>query len=238
MATRKAITKALAVRYRNGSKELKGEILDTVCGLTGYHRDYARRALRAALKPAPVRVRVPRALKYDADVIRALEKCWAVLNAPAGKRLAPMLGELVPLLRRHGELDLDDDGAVLLAGMSAATIDRKLAGARAKMLPRGRSHTKPGSILKSKIAMRTWADHDEDTPGFVEIDLVGHEGGNPAGRFCFTLTVTDIATGWTTPRGRSTWQHSERSIPMRRPWNHRRRGTADSLSNRSGGVTT
>ena len=48
--------------------------------------------------------------------------------------------------------------------------------------------------------MRTWADHDEDTPGFVEIDLVGHEGGNPAGRFCFTLTVTDIATGWTENR--------------------------------------
>jgi hypothetical protein len=200
MATRKAITKALAVRYRGASKELKGEILDTVCGLTGYHRDYARRALRAALKPAPVRVRAPRTPKYDPDVIRALEKCWAVLNAPAGKRLAPMLGELVPLLRRHGELHLDDDAAVLLAGMSAATIDRKLAGARAKMLPRGRSHTKPGSILKSKIAMRTWADHDEDTPGFVEIDLVGHEGGNPRGRFCFTLTVTDIATGWTENR--------------------------------------
>jgi hypothetical protein len=200
MATRKAITKALAVQYRGASKQLKGEILDTVCGLTGYHRDYARRALRAALKPAPVRKRAPRTPVYDAKVVAGLEKCWAVLNAPAGKRLAGMLGELVPLLRRHGELDLDDAAAELLAGMSAATIDRKLAGARAKMLPHGRSHTKPGSILKSKIAMRTWADHDEDTPGFVEIDLVGHEGGNPRGRFCFTLTVTDIATGWTENR--------------------------------------
>src|SRR6478609_10244117 len=75
-----------------------------------------------------------------------------------------MLAELVPLLRRYGELDLDDATAALLVGMSAATIDRKLAPARAKMLPRGRSHTKPGSILKSKIAMRTWADHDEDAP--------------------------------------------------------------------------
>jgi hypothetical protein len=61
MATRKAITKALAVKYRNASKELKGEILDTVCGLTGYHRDYARRVLRAALQPCPVAVRAPRA---------------------------------------------------------------------------------------------------------------------------------------------------------------------------------
>ena len=201
MATRKAITKALAVKYRNASKELKGEILDTVCGLTGYHRDYARRVLRAALQPRPVAVRAPtRTPKYDPGVVAALGKCWAVLNAPAGKRLAPMLAELVPLLRRYGELDLDDATAALLVGMSAATIDRKLAPARAKMLPRGRSHTKPGSILKSKIAMRTWADHDEDAPGFVEVDLVAHEGGNAAGRFCFTLTVTDIATGWTENR--------------------------------------
>ena len=176
MATRKAITKALAVKYRNASKELKGEILDTVCGLTGYHRDDARRVLRAALQPRPVAVRAPRAPKYDRGVVAALGKCWAVLNAPAGKRLAPMLAELVPLLRRYGELDLDDATAALLVGMSAATIDRKLAPARAKMLPRGRSHPKPGSILKSKIAMRTWVDHDEEAPGFVEVDLVAHEG--------------------------------------------------------------
>jgi hypothetical protein len=200
MATRKAITKSLAVRYRDGSKELKSEILDTVCRVTGYHRDYARRALRAALKPQPVRPRAPRTPKYDPQVVAALEKCWAVLNAPAGKRLAPMLDELVPLLCRHGELDLDDGQAQLLSGMSAATIDRRLVAARSKMLPRGRSHTKPGSMLKSRIAMRTWADHDEDTPGFVEVDLVAHEGGNPRGKFCFTLTVTDIATGWTENR--------------------------------------
>ncbi|WP_433204774.1 hypothetical protein ACQP1G_16650 [Nocardia sp. CA-107356] len=65
---------------------------------------------------------------------------------------------------------------------------------------KGRSHIKPGSMLKSRIPMRTWADHDENMPGFVEIDLVGHEGGNPRGHFCFTLTVTDIATGWTENR--------------------------------------
>ena len=59
------------------------------------------------------------------------------------------------------------------------------------------SHTKPGSLLKSQIPIRTWADWDDAVPGFVEIDLVGHEGGNAAGEHCFTLTVTDIATGWT-----------------------------------------
>src|SRR5664280_927942 len=125
MVTRKAITRALAVRYRDGSRTVKSGILDTVCGLTGYHRDYARRALPAALTPRVVKPRAARASKYDAKVVAALEKCWAVLNAPAGKRLAPMLAELVPLLRRYRELDLDDATADLLIGMSAATIDRK-----------------------------------------------------------------------------------------------------------------
>ena len=203
LASRKAITRAQAVKYRAGSRTTKSQILDTVCEVTGYHRDYARRALRVALRPRVATVSQgchARAPKYDAKVIAALEKCWAVLNAPAGKRLAPMLAELVPLLRRHRELDLDEATAELLIGMSAATIDRRLATARSKMLPRGRSHTKPGSMLKARIAMRTWAEHDENTPGFVEIDLVAHEGGNPRGKFCFTLTVTDIATGWTENR--------------------------------------
>jgi len=84
--------------------------------------------------------------------------------------------------------------------MSAATIDRRLAPDRAKLQVRGRSHTKPGSLLKDSIPMRTWADWDDAVPGFVEIDLVGHEGGNPSGEHAYTLTVTDIATGWTENR--------------------------------------
>jgi hypothetical protein len=119
---------------------------------------------------------------------------------PAGKRLAPVLGELVAVLRRFGELDVDEDTAALLAGMSAATIDRRLAPERKKYLARGRSRTKPGSLLKSQIPVRTWADWDDAVPGFVEIDLVSHDGGNPAGEHVWTLTVTDIATGWTENR--------------------------------------
>ena len=61
--------------------------------------------------------------------------------------------------------------------ISAATIDRRLAGERSKLLSRGRSHTKPGTLLKSQIPIRTWADCDDAVPGFVAIDLVGHEGG-------------------------------------------------------------
>jgi hypothetical protein len=87
-----------------------------------------------------------------------------------------------------------------LISISAATIDRLLANERAALAFRGRSHTKPGTLLKSQIPIRTWAEWSEDLPGFVEIDLVGHEGGNSSGEFCFTLTVTDIATGWTINR--------------------------------------
>jgi hypothetical protein len=84
--------------------------------------------------------------------------------------------------------------------MSAATIDRRLAGERVKRQVKGRRATKPGSLLKSQIPIRTWADWDDAKPGFVEVDLVSHDGGNAIGPFAFTLTVTDIATGWTENR--------------------------------------
>ena len=166
----------------------------------GWHRNHARKALTTALQPKLVSPRSPRPPRYGPDVIAALTVCWTVLGMPAGKRLAPMLGELVAVLRHFGELDIDEHTAALLVSMSAATIDRRLAGERAKYHLKGRASTKPGSLLKSQIPVRTWADWDDARPGFVEIDLVCHDGGNPAGPHAFTLTVTDIATGWTENR--------------------------------------
>src|SRR5665647_2366153 len=110
------------------------------------------------------------------------------------------MGELVATLRRLGEIDVSDELADALTAMSPATMDRRQAPDRAAMTLRGRSHTKPVSLFKDAIAIRTWAQWDDAAPGFVEIDLVGNEGGNAIGEHAYTLTVTDIATGWTENR--------------------------------------
>ncbi len=201
MGQRKAVTKAIAVRYRRSGKAAKGAILDELCATTGWHRNHARKALAAALRPSLVRpARRPRAPTYSPEVVEALRFCWAVLGAPTGKRLAPVMADLVPRLRRFGELEVSDEVAAGLLRMAASTMDRRLASDRDAMTLRGRSHTKPGSLLKDAIAIRTWAQWDDAVPGFVEIDLVGHEGGNAMGEHAYTLTVTDIATGWTENR--------------------------------------
>ncbi|MGH3096443.1 MAG: DDE-type integrase/transposase/recombinase [Streptosporangiales bacterium] len=201
MSQRKAVTRQMATRYRGASRQVKQQMLTELCELTGWHRDHARKALRAALGPKrPRRARRPRPPVYGEEIVAALRTVWAVMDAPAGKRLAPFLPEIVDRLRACGELDLDDATAARLCAMSAATIDRRLAADRKILQFKGRSGTKPGSLPKSQIPVRTWAGWDDTTPGFVEIDLVGHEGGNPRGDFCQTLNVVDIATTWTEPR--------------------------------------
>jgi hypothetical protein len=204
MGERKAVTREMALRYRRASKKQKQLILDELCALTDWHRDHARRALRAvASRPVGVtrrrQVTSPRRRDpvYDEKLVDIIRVAWAVLDGPCGKRLVPVLPELISVLERCGEVLVSAEQREQLARISAATIDRRLAADRKRLELKGRSGTKPGGLLKHQIPIRTFADWDDDRPGFVEVDLVGHEGGNPRGDFCQTLTVTDIATGWT-----------------------------------------
>jgi hypothetical protein len=144
--------------------------------------------------------RRPRVRIYGEDVVEQLRFVWATLNGPSGKRLAPFMAEAVQALERHGELSLEPATRCKLLQMSSATIDRALAPERRRLQVRGRSGTKPGSILKRQIPIRTFAEWDDARPGFCEVDLVAHDGGSPWGEFCQTLDLTCVATGWTEPR--------------------------------------
>ncbi len=104
---------------------------------------------------------------------------------------------MLDALERHDELTLDAPTRALLLSLSPATADRLLAPTRRALLPRGRTTTKPGSLLKHQIPIRTFADWDDDRPGFLEIDLVSHGGESASGEYLHSLGLTDIATQWT-----------------------------------------
>jgi hypothetical protein len=123
-----------------------------------------------------------------------------ICDCICGKRLAPYLPEIIPVLKRWGELEIDEEVRAKLLEISPATIDRLLAPVRKQYQLKARSKTKPGTLLKNQIPIRTFSDWDEQRPGFVEMDLVSHEGGAPRGDFIQTLDLTDICTAWTKTR--------------------------------------
>jgi hypothetical protein len=203
MKERKAVTAVMVARYRRASKKQKGCMLDELVALTGYHRWYAVGLLRGhGTSPDERRGRINRRARqrsrvYDAAVLAALRRVWVIMDCICGKRLAAVLPETIAVLERHGELQLDAATRQKLGAISAASIDRLLAAERRRLNVRGRSGTKPGTLLKHQIPVRTFAEWDQGQPGFVEIDLVGHDGGFAQGDFCQTLDVTDVASGWT-----------------------------------------
>ena len=208
LKTRVKITKEVSRRYARASKKEKGRMLDEFCSLTGYNRKYAGRVLSkvasARRKPPPGRAKPYRGQGrkpiYTNDVRKPLVKVWAILDCPCGKRLTAALPDTVKALEKHGEIDIDDPVRSRLLSMSASTADRLLAGERKKLELKGRSGTKPGSLLKHQIPIRTFADWDDARVGFMEIDLVGHDGGSTAGDYCQSLDATDVASGWNEQR--------------------------------------
>ena len=128
-------------------------------------------------------------------MVAALVRIWEICGRICSKRLKPFLPEIVAVLERQEELILPVQIKSLLLQMSRATIDRCLKPARFEK-QHGLSTTKPGSLLKKAIPVRTFADWDDARPGFVEVDLVAHCGETVHGQYLNTLSVVDISTGW------------------------------------------
>ncbi len=209
MKERRSVTAVVAARYRKARKKDKEIILNEFTQLTGYNRCYAAFLLRSKGKKLRInnkivlvgdltrRIKRNRPRTYDDKVVCALKKIWFVMDCICGKRLAPTLKELILILESHQEIELDTTTKEKLLTVSAATIDRLLAPERRKQSLRTRSRTKPGTLLKHRIPIRTFSEWNEQRPGFVEIDLVGHEGGEARGDYIQTLDMTDVCTGWT-----------------------------------------
>lgn len=200
---RRAYLDAIRARYRRAKKAGKTAILNEFCAVCGYHRKYAlrllsapfRRAKKSAIKPGP-------ASRYDTpELIEALRTIWLASDQLCSKRLKAALPLWLPHYATSFQ-PLSPEVQGLLNSISAATIDRLLKPIRAKVGRRGLSGTKPGTLLKKQIPIQAgvW---DVTQPGFMEADTVAHCGDSLAGDFVWSLTMTDLCTGWT--ECRATW---------------------------------
>lgn len=187
-------------RYQKRGKEGRGRLLDEICALCGYERKYAIKVLsgRRAIPGSGARRRGGSRPIYGDAEREVLKRIWFAAEQPCGKRLAAALPIWLPHYeRRYGRLASSLRRRLL--AVSAATIDRLLAPCRASAGGRGRCGTRPGTLLRSQIPVRT--EHwDVDGPGFIEADTVAHCGESMAGEFCWSLTLTDVHTQWTETR--------------------------------------
>jgi hypothetical protein len=194
--SKREIIEAIRPRYLKANKAGKQQILDEFIATTGYHRKYAIRVLKHGPKPKGWKKPGRRKI-YHGEVVQVLEKIWEIYGRICSKRLQPFLPEGIAVLERCQEIQLEPETKRLLLSISRATIDRCLKPARFTSSPHGLSTTKPGSLLKQAIPIRTFTPWEEERPGFLEIDLVAHCGQTVEGTYLNTLTATDLATGWT-----------------------------------------
>jgi hypothetical protein len=197
--TRRSIleyTEAIRLRYRKATKRDKGKILDEFVQVSGLHRKAAIRLLNREKRTGSGK-RCGRKRRYGLEVAEALQKLWAASDGLCSKRLKPFIPELVAVLRQHGEQRITMSLEEQLCQMSPSTIDRLLQPHRKLGSRRSLSTTRPGSLLKSAIPIRTFADWKEDQAGFMETDLVAHCGESTEGFYLNTLCAVDVASGWT-----------------------------------------
>lgn len=187
-------------RYEKRGKEGRSRMLDEVCALCGYERKYASKLLggKRALAGKSGRRRGGSQAVYGATEREVIKVIWLEAEQPCGKRLKATLKVWLPFYeKRKGRLPRALRSKVL--AVSAATLDRLLAPCRVALGSRGRCGTRPGTLLRSQIPIRT--EHWEVSgPGFIEADTVAHCGESMAGEFCWSITATDVQTQWTETR--------------------------------------
>ena len=190
---RRELLQQAVPQYREASPSQKRTLLDAFVAATGYHRTYARWLLNHAEEVQQTLQRPRR--QYGPEVQHALFLAWHAANRICAKRLIPFLPTLIESLERHEHLQISEECRRQLLSMSAATADHLLSSQR-KLSQRGLSTTRAGTLLKQQIPIRTFQEWNEAQPGFLETDLVAYCGTDIKGGYLYTLTLTDIATGW------------------------------------------
>ena len=190
--------KLLRERYSTSSKQEKSEILGEFVKTTGYGRKYAIALLNGKRNYVKGVIRRPRSVKYGPGLISSLLILSDLFDGVCSKRLRAAMTVELPRLYESGSLQINQESYEKLMQISPATMDRLLVGRR-RQIRKSRGFTKPGTLLKHQIPVRTWADWTEDQPGFCELDLVDHSGGLviPGADHAWTLCFTDIKTTWT-----------------------------------------
>ncbi len=201
---------AIYLRYKRACRKGKAVILDEFCATCGYHRKHAIRLLRKFKRfiKAKHNKKGRKPLYSKETILKPLKKIWLSANLPCSKRLKAVLPLWLPgYVQEYGSLT--GEAIQVLLAMSPATIDRLLSPVRVKYKGRGRSTTKPGTLLRKQIPNKTnqW---DESRPGFLEADTVAHCGTSMAGMFAFTIDGVDIATSWTEQR--AVWGKGETDV--------------------------
>jgi hypothetical protein len=205
---KQAYLRAIRGRYQKASRAEKGKILDEFCAVCGYARKYALRLLSAPQRKGPV-AKPGRPSRYACEeVLKPLRAIWLATDQMASKRLVTALPLWLPYYEQaHGVLPTEVREKLL--AISPATIDRILSPIRAQAGRKGLSGTKPGTLLKKQIPLQTnvW---DANKPGFMEADTVAHCGTSLAGDFVWSLTMTDLYSGWT--ECRATWNKGSSGV--------------------------
>src|SRR3982075_1519837 len=199
MGARREGVSAVAERYRSAKRAEKGRILDELCATTGWHRKHAVRALQRHATVTPGEVPAPRGRRrrYGATIKEALTALWEASDRVCGKRLKVMIPTLLPALEQHGRLKLGEGDRDLVLAISSASIDRLLGDV--KVAASGGKRRRAGfySAIRREVPIRTFNDWNSPPPGYCEVDMVAHGGTSVAGLFIQTLTMVDVATGWT-----------------------------------------